>query len=211
VPQNADLTEPFQLLAGDIALDFVNTLDNRFDPAGPLELLVSYDRLLAFCRQAGSLDAVNAARLARDTGAGAAARTLERAIGLREALYSLFASVLHHTAPPADALEALNKVLRATHPPRVVTWNSPHFAWQMEAGDPDPQAILWPIARAAADLLTSTTSAHLSECGAESCRWLFLDRSRNHSRRWCDMKTCGNRNKARRFQARRPAPRRGPA
>jgi len=33
------------------------------------------------------------------------------------------------------------------------------------------------------------------------CRWLFLDTSKNHTRRWCDMKVCGNRIKARRFKA----------
>jgi predicted RNA-binding Zn ribbon-like protein len=42
----------------------------------------------------------------------------------------------------------------------------------------------------------------VKDCGDPSCRWLFLDTSKNHTRRWCDMKTCGNRMKARRFQAR---------
>jgi predicted RNA-binding Zn ribbon-like protein len=62
---------------------------------------------------------------------------------------------------------------------------------------------LWAVARSAADLLISeTTLAHLRECAAETCGWLFLDRSKNGSRRWCDMKVCGNRAKVRRFRRR---------
>jgi predicted RNA-binding Zn ribbon-like protein len=61
---------------------------------------------------------------------------------------------------------------------------------------------VWLLAQSAAELVTSGTLARVSACGVDTCRWLFLDTSRNHSRRWCDMKICGNRMKARRFHAR---------
>jgi predicted RNA-binding Zn ribbon-like protein len=61
--------------------------------------------------------------------------------------------------------------------------------------------MLWPIAQSAADLMTSDKRNSVRQCGADDCAWLFLDESRNHSRRWCDMKTCGNRQKARRHYA----------
>ena len=43
----------------------------------------------------------------------------------------------------------------------------------------------------------------LKLCTDDSCRWVFYDRSRNHSSRWCSMESCGNRAKARRFRKRR--------
>jgi predicted RNA-binding Zn ribbon-like protein len=59
------------------------------------------------------------------------------------------------------------------------------------------------VARAAADLLVSPERALVRECASGTCSWLFVDRSRTHQRRWCSMKTCGNRAKARRFYTRR--------
>jgi predicted RNA-binding Zn ribbon-like protein len=58
--------------------------------------------------------------------------------------------------------------------------------------------VLWPIALSAADLLASEKLGSVRRCAGDNCAWLFLDESRNHSRRWCDMKICGNRQKARR-------------
>jgi predicted RNA-binding Zn ribbon-like protein len=62
---------------------------------------------------------------------------------------------------------------------------------------------VWLIAHSALQLLLSDALARVRACGADSCRWLFLDTSKNHTRRWCNMKVCGNRAKARRFQERR--------
>jgi predicted RNA-binding Zn ribbon-like protein len=63
--------------------------------------------------------------------------------------------------------------------------------------------MLWPIVDAAADLLVRGEPERIKTCGSATCGWLFLDLSRNRSRRWCDMKDCGNRAKARRHYARR--------
>lgn len=63
--------------------------------------------------------------------------------------------------------------------------------------------MLWPVARSAAELLTSPDAQRVRECALRSCSWLFVDRSRNRRRRWCDMKTCGNRAKARRHYRRK--------
>jgi predicted RNA-binding Zn ribbon-like protein len=199
--------EPFQLLADHVALDFANTLDRRFTPGGPLELLTAYDRVIAFSEQTGILSEAEAARLRREGADSEAAQTLTRATELREAVYGLGAAMAHATPPPTWALRTLNQFLRATHQSRVVAWDSSRLVWRTEGGDLDAMTPLLRIAEHAADLLTSPDAAHIKECGVDTCRWLFLDRSRNHSRRWCDMSTCGNRAKARRFQTR--AKRRG--
>jgi len=52
-------------------------------------------------------------------------------------------------------------------------------------------------------LMMSDAMDRIRACGVETCRWLFLDTSKNHTRRWCNMRVCGNRMKARRFHARR--------
>ena len=73
--------------------------------------------------------------------------------------------------------------------------------WEWKSQNP-VDSILWPIAQSAADLLTSPDLAAVRMCEAPDCAWLFLDQSRNRSRRWCDMKVCGNRQKARRHYQR---------
>jgi predicted RNA-binding Zn ribbon-like protein len=65
----------------------------------------------------------------------------------------------------------------------------------------DPELPLWALAMSAADLITSEAVQRVRTCDNAECRWLFLDTSKNHTRRWCDMKICGNRMKARRFKA----------
>ena len=85
----------------------------------------------------------------------------------------------------------------------VYPWTlAQEWAWN----DSDaPTSPLWPVLRSAADLLTSDELRLLRECAAETCTWLFLDRSRNHSRRWCAMQVCGHRAKARRHYRRKRA------
>jgi len=76
-------------------------------------------------------------------------------------------------------------------------------AWRWEFVDGEElDSMLWPIVRDAAELLTSRDFDRVTECSGSDCTWLFADKSRNRSRRWCDMAECGNRSKARRFYRR---------
>lgn len=61
-----------------------------------------------------------------------------------------------------------------------------------------PGGLLYPIAHSAARLLVEDCLCHIKECSDDTCEWIFLDCSKSHRRRWCDMKSCGNRAKARR-------------
>ena len=82
-----------------------------------------------------------------------------------------------------------------------LTFHFDHFGWEWERPTDNLEQILWPIAQAAADLLDSTHLQRVGICEDETCRWLFYDTSKNHSRRWCDMGDCENRTKARRHYA----------
>jgi predicted RNA-binding Zn ribbon-like protein len=168
--------------AGSLCLDFVNTVDPRHTTPRE-EQLPDYAALLEWARQAG----IEASPLPP----AAASRAHEEAIALRETLYAIFGAVARGEAPPANALSHLNDEL--VRRPRRITNG---FAWA--TGD-----VLAPIVWSAAELLTSGPLERVRECpGDDTCGWLFLDTSRNGSRRWCDMRSCGNRAKARRHYRR---------
>ena len=195
------MSEPvhvFDRCAGHVALDFANAVGNRHTEA-PVEYLSSYRQLLAFAGQCELLPAIQLERLARRAArdpAGAAA-ALRRGVELREALYRLFAAAAQGRGPDAGDLALLNRAVR-----RMQVGGD--FEWQWSAGPDALDAMLGPIVRAALELLTSERRQRVRMCAADDCVWLFLDTSKNHSRRWCDMKQCGNRNKVRRFYKRQP-------
>jgi predicted RNA-binding Zn ribbon-like protein len=194
--------DDFQLVAGNLALDFANTLDNRYHPKQRIDLLLTYERFLRFGVQSGIITGKQAHRLLAETNPRAAGRRLERVIELRETLYFLFKSMATGKQPDRSRLRTFNRFLAGAQVPETVTWRRPNFIRASRDLTETPDGLLWPVIDAAANLLTSRDRHHVRECREGTCRWLFLDRSKNHSRRWCDMKVCGNRSKAQRFYAR---------
>src|ERR1035441_1603368 len=126
-----------------------------------------------------------------------------KSIVLRESLYRTFSAIaagMH--VPPADVQEINDFALVALQHRKLARTNREYrWEWQFDGSDLLDR-ILWPVAESAAELLTSEARAAIRECRAPDCEWLFLDHSRNRSRRWCDMKSCGNRQKARRHYQR---------
>jgi predicted RNA-binding Zn ribbon-like protein len=96
---------------------------------------------------------------------------------------------------------ALNTALQ-TVPKQQLCCGGECCEWEWPSGKPDLRQILWPVIQSAADLVTSPDVGRIRECGAPDCNWLFLDHSRGGRRKWCDMSTCGNRAKARRYYER---------
>ena len=194
----------FELSGGHLALDFANTASRRPDPSQNRERLTDFGRLVTWGEQAGLVKGREAERLrtgAQEHGRGALT-TLRRAVRLREAIYALFSAHAKGESPPADALGTLNEEIPGAYSCLRVDSCREGFEWSLSCKDEGAAPILAPVIRAAADLLTSPDAARVRECGSESCSWLFLDRSKNASRRWCDMAVCGNRAKARRHYAR---------
>jgi len=104
--------------------------------------------------------------------------------------------------PAAAQLEILERHFHAAALQRKLRTDGPHLDWSWAGTEQEAESPLWKLAQAASDLLVSTDAERVKDCGDPTCHWLFLDLSKNHTRRWCDMKTCGNRMKARRHQAR---------
>jgi predicted RNA-binding Zn ribbon-like protein len=105
---------------------------------------------------------------------------------------------------PAD-LATLNGLLSRILPHLQLIPSGEGFTWGWARSKTDLEQVFWPVVYAAAELLTSEKLARLGQCAGQDCGWLFLDTSRNHSRRWCEMQHCGNRVKARRHYRRRQA------
>ena len=199
----------FDRSGGRLCLDFANTVSDR--PAAPEDHLQRYGDLVAWARQAGLLDRPRAQLLERQASPrpAAAEAVLQRARALREILYRLLSAAAAGRVAP-DALLALNAVLPAALSHRRLVAGPAGFRWEWQRLPDGLDAMLWPVAHSAAELLASEERTALRECAADTCGWLFLDHSRNHSRRWCDMKVCGNRVKARRHYERSRRTRRLP-
>jgi predicted RNA-binding Zn ribbon-like protein len=196
------MVRKFQLVAGHLALDFVNTLDNRYDRPRLVDLLPDYDSFLAFSRQSGILTGGRMRSLRGSTSASKAGHALEQIVELRETFYTLFLSVAHGKRPSTGTIRKLNRFLRDARPLETVHWRNGRLVRSYGKAMVSSIEPLWPILEAAINLLESPDSRRIHECSEKTCRWLFLDGSRNHSRRWCDMRICGNREKAKRFYSR---------
>ncbi len=197
----------FDFSGGDLSLDFVNTLGDR--PRGNEEYLRSWRDLVAWAEQAGVVSKRAAASLRSDgqTRGDAMARAFGRAIGLRENLYRMFHAQAGCAAPARPDLAAFNEVLSGVMGHARIESRGPEFSWTWAGDASSIDRVLWPVVRAAADLLVSPQRARVRECASDRCSWLFIDQSPTRRRRWCSMKTCGNRDKARRFYERAHAPR----
>jgi predicted RNA-binding Zn ribbon-like protein len=192
----------FQLVAGHPALDFVNTLDWRFRESGTEELLHTYGDLLRFTAQSQLLTPRQAQQLQRAISNRTGARVLESSTKLRESLAQAFYAVLDGQSPSATTLGNLDRHFKAAHDNQKLSWNQPHFEWCLSGMESKAELPLWLLALTTSDLMTGESMHLVRACDNPECRWLFLDTSKNHTRRWCDMKLCGNRMKARRFKAR---------
>lgn len=192
----------FDLDAGVDCLAFVNTLDDRGSEQ-TTELLNEYSDLVAFAVQTGTLENADAHQLIAlsESQPAGAEKALSRAVSLRELLYRVFSAVAAERDVAHADLSTFNRELRATLRNLELRMADGTIAWGWDSGT-DLHRPLWPIVRSAADLLTSDEVGRVRECGAHDCGWLFFDESRNRSRRWCNMQTCGNRAKVDRFRAR---------
>lgn len=181
---------------------FVNTLSGR-GSAAPTESLVSYLALLDWARRAGVLTAAAAADLTKRAEAqpAEAARALVAARELREALHALFSAIAGNRTPAPSVLAGLADHLAPGFAQARLVFHNGVLRWAPGAvaglGD-----VTRELARATATLVGSDRLQRVRACAADDCRWWFIDDTRNHSRRWCEMKTCGNRAKLRRYRSR---------
>ncbi|HEX6050419.1 MAG TPA: ABATE domain-containing protein [Gemmatimonadaceae bacterium] len=194
---------PFKFVGGDPSVDFVNTAN--WTPRGlERDRLTSYDRLLEWSRGAGVLDAAASRRAAQAAvrHPRRAAAAVESAHRARQAVQSVFASVVAGK-PNVSALDDLNLLVADVAPHvRVVRDAGGRFQRGWDALGESPESVLWPVIWATTELLSSADAERLRMCAGNDCGWLYVDRSRNGLRRWCEMSVCGMAEKNRRRASR---------
>jgi predicted RNA-binding Zn ribbon-like protein len=194
--------ERLRIVGGDVALDFVNTEDG--DP--PVECLRGYGDLVAWSVLVGLFSAEEGERLVgeADLRPEDAEAVYRDALRLRGALYGVFRALAEGGDVPERGLETLRGYEREALSRGKLVQGDRGFSWEWKDGR-DLAGMLWPVAHAATRLLTSGDLDRLKLCAG--CYWIFLDASRNRSRRWCTMEVCGTDAKMRRYVAKRAAKR----
>jgi len=198
------IAEPAILyVGGDPALDLVNTVD--WTSRGPEEeRLLTYEQVTHWAEGAGVLSASTGRRLRRVAAERprAAAAAVECVYRARETLHDLFGAIARGESPGAT-LPRFNQLLaeaveRLELAPGTGGRGSAGYDWRWRGQDSDPHALMWPVIWSAAELLKSDEVRNVRVCDGDDCGWMYVDRSRNGFRRWCQMRTCGTREKTRR-------------
>jgi predicted RNA-binding Zn ribbon-like protein len=205
--------ERMRLVGGNLALDLVNTHGGHPGPSAEDEVLHGYDDLVAWGRHAGVLTQAEARRLLQRARRSPddARRAFQRAVRLRGYLHELFGAVAAGRPPPGRCVAALRSDEAEALARAELVGGDGGFRWSW-ARDDDLARPLRPLVHAAVELLTADPGQradHLRRVKrCDGCAWLFIDESKNRSRRWCSMDDCGTDEKMRRYVARRAAARR---
>ena len=192
------------LKSGHPSLEFTNTVNDHASEQ-PGETLFKYEDLLAWAKRVGLLPEEKVGRLMHKAARQhqEAARVFAAALELREAIYRIVVAQTKAKSPPKQDLTIINSVLSHLTSGAQVVYHTDRFEWQWNFDENALEAPLWILALSAVDLMTSEYYERVGQCADEDgCGWLFVDTSKNHSRRWCDINDCGNRAKQRRYQKR---------
>ncbi len=193
-----------RLLGRALCLDFVNTVDVHDGIPAYDDLQPGYANLLAWCTWVDVVDEATATKLLRlaRKEARAAAEVRKRAVALREALFRLARHLIADTDPDTTDLALLEREILDAHRHRRLRPENGALAWEWPE-EMVLERLLWPIVVSAEDLLLSPDVGRIRECAGEECQWLFLDTTKNRSRRYCSPAGCGNRERVRRFRQQR--------
>jgi predicted RNA-binding Zn ribbon-like protein len=182
-----------------LSLDFTNTVDDRLSDH-PTDSLTTYEDFLDWAVRKKILERAVAEKLKH--GESEPGKALDRVKELRELLYRLLSAAARNKRVAEEDLDVFNRYLAQAMSNIYINQTDEGFEWACCPQGGGPESVLHPIVKSAADLLVSAQLERIRICANPQCGWLFLDSSRNRSRRWCSMDSCGNRAKARRFYQR---------
>ena len=193
--------ETFRCPGGALCLDFCNSGQNARGPSGT-EWIAGFPELIDWLEAAEAITRGQAARLRRAAAASprAAAQVWGRAIKFREALFR----VLNARAEGGAIAREDLSIIEAEHARAVsfarLAWTGDGYSWSLDPSAESLDSAMQPLVESAVSLLTSPKLERLRRCGNSTCYWLFIDETKNHSRRWCEMASCGNIVKVRRHR-----------
>jgi predicted RNA-binding Zn ribbon-like protein len=200
---SAPLSSPFVFIGNHRLLDFLNT---EVAADGALrDLLGGFGDLVHWLEAAGALDRASArTALAKWEGKRSGEAAVGQARGLRAALRQLADAAVEGRRIPRATLEGVNRLLgRGAAVAKVVPDAADGFVTRRGLRLEEPLDLLVPVAEAAADLLCHADLSRVRRCAHPACVLYFLDGTKNGTRRWCDMRTCGNRANAAAYYRRR--------
>ncbi len=183
----------------ELGLDFSNTIDWR-NGERRADGLKSFGSLVDWSVKKGIIPSGEALSiLKRAKEEQAEDSTFRRAIQLRETIYRIFSAVAHDEHPNDRDVGALNRFLSDYPVSSSIVRTGQEYGWAVAPGRGTEGRMLWPIAKSAADLLTSDQLGRVRECAneEEGCGWVFLDETRSGTKKWCSSTGCGNRAKVR--------------
>lgn len=189
----------FELVGGHPVLDLTNTVSWRPVPAKTQDRLTDFPAAARWATAAGVLGPDAARRLAT-ADPEEAAHAFTRLTALRERLYAVLATAAQRGTPDVAALAALrgdlSHAIRRAEPAAELP-----LRWTVDVRR--PADLVDAVALRADELLRSAELERIGQCADGGCGWLFLDRTRSRTRRWCSSADCGNRERARRHYARK--------
>ena len=191
--------ETLELIGGVLCLDFANTINSRRYLEH--DYLLTYSDLVDWAIKAEIISPQQARslKIKESLDVKQAVKSLEKALNAREVIYRVFSAMAGQSRPPSEDLSALTSLYQDVIANGHFAWSGSHYEIEWKT-DQTFDALLWPIIASAEKLLVSHELRQLKEC--PGCGWLFLDTSKNQSRRWCSMNTCGARDKMRRYHRR---------
>lgn len=194
----------FSRVGNRLCLDFTNTIDDRYREQ-QAELLGSYQDLVVWSLQTGVVTDEEAHHLLAEAQKRPAEAEAVRqtAVTWRETIFRIFEAIAEDAAPQEQDLHQFNVALEDAMSKAQIVRKEGQYIWDWTGKEAALNWILWPVLRSTADILTSEEVHLVRQCASRDCSWLFLDTSKNHSRRWCDMQNCGNRAKVNRHYERK--------
>lgn len=185
----------FLLLAGDPALDLLNTTPVL--ASGPVDLLETFSDLVEWMARAGIVTREQVRDLRRQHGSQGDA-ILMRVKSLRESLRDIVFALENGTPMPRKPVSEINTALGHAASHWELHWQADSASFHKHfhpERDDLMSKVIGPLARSIAVLLTERNAALIRKCENPVCVMHYYDTSKNHSRRWCSMEFCGNRKK----------------
>jgi len=192
--------EHLATVGGELCLDFINTV-HHYDQNPLLDELANFDHLLAWALKVHLVDEAthNAFRNTAWEKPIVTAHKLAQIKQIRHHIYRVFVALDHHRMPDSDALDSLLSVWKTATARARFTPGLTGGHWTYPQDPANLVSLIHPVVSNALRLLESPDLPQIRLCEAHDCSWLFMDRSKNGSRRWCQMEVCGNREKAKRY------------
>jgi predicted RNA-binding Zn ribbon-like protein len=192
------------LVAGELALDFANTVSGKGGPQ-QIEHLREPQDVVLWAQHAKVLTPPDfeIAVQSVDSDPALGRRLLSEALKLREAIFSIGLAFTERRKPEDASCRQLSTIYTQSLAAARLVPHGEGYVWTWDPRLGVTESILGPIAFSALTLLTQQDLSRIKRCEGDHCGWLFFDATKNKRRRWCEMSVCGNRAKVRALRQRR--------